>query len=146
MGFFLTDWIKHPSHLPVVGSIFGTTPEQDALKKQIANLQGVYAQYRPMAAQGQMNGLNQRLQAFAPVNNLIGQIEGKGDRPFFDLQALGKNPMPEGMLDVGGQAPKPAPAQPAAPGPGAAYFGGPPPMFRPDTPYTVGGYVPTPRR
>lgn len=88
------DWLAHPSHLPVVGSLFGTTPEQENLKNQIAGLKGMYESYRPQIANAQQQGLNNRLDAFAPVNNLVGEIQGKGqDTPFFNLDPLRKNPM-----------------------------------------------------
>lgn len=84
--------------IPVVGGLLNTlfggqTNQQKDLTKQLARLQGLYAQYRPQLAQAQMQGLSQQLQAFSPVNNLIGQIEGKGNGPYFNLSALMQNPM-----------------------------------------------------
>jgi hypothetical protein len=112
MSFFLTDWIKHPSHLPLIGSVFGQTPEQENLTKQIANLQKVYSEYRPQAAAGQMAGLNQRLDAFAPVNQLLGEIQGKGPgAAFLNLDPLRQNPLAAPGAPLAGSSP-PAPAGP----------------------------------
>lgn len=106
----LLDLLEHPSHLPLIGSLFGTTPEQDKLKQQIANLEGVYKAYRPQIAHAQMQGLDQRLNTFGPVNNLIGEIEGHGgmNSPFFNLSQLEKNP----LTAPGSPLAPPAPAVP----------------------------------
>ena len=84
--------------LPIVGSLF-SDPAAEAKTKALGKLAAAYQAQRPELAQTQTNALNQQLQAFAPANNMLGEMYGPSAMQ--DLTALGQNPMTPGMMDPG---------------------------------------------
>ncbi len=76
-----------------------SNPYEDKLAADMKEVQGLYAQYRPMAAQARTAGLQQQLGAYQPLNNALGAVYGPQYQ--FDLNALGQNPMPPGQLMLG---------------------------------------------
>ncbi len=80
--------------IPIVGgltsSIFGDPDQED----HQANLERAQAQingYRPQAMQGRMNAMNQGALAFGPLNQLMGQMYGKGAMQ--NMKPMMQNPM-----------------------------------------------------
>lgn len=84
--------------LPLIGGFFDD-PAAEAKQKALGQLAAAYQAQRPEMAQSQTNALNQTLGAYAPANNMMGQMYGPSAMQ--DLTALGQNPMTPGMMDPG---------------------------------------------
>lgn len=91
---------KFGERLPVVGglvqSIFGS-PEEEAHQKMMQQAAQAYNQYRPQNIQTRMNAFQNMGNAFAPMNNVMGQLYGQGAQ--MDMSKLIQNPFPQSMLD-----------------------------------------------
>jgi hypothetical protein len=98
-GFFLTDWLAHPSHIPVVGNLFGKTPEEQQVEDKLGQLSQSYQQYRPVAEQAGVNTLSSQLGAFGPANQAIGDVYGS--KYMQNLAGMEKSPLPAGATQVG---------------------------------------------
>ncbi len=109
--------------LPFIGgafeSVFGS-PEEEEMQRQMAASVKAYQQYRPQIMQTGMNAFQNTGAAFAPVNNLIGQMYGQQYMP--DMGKIVQNPFPDSMRsgmyqDAFGAAKQPkAPVSTYAPG------------------------------
>lgn len=85
----------------LVGGLFGADEDKAAKRKQkmLHEMAIAYQAQRPELAQSQTNALNQTLSAYAPSNQMIGDMYGS--QYMQDLDALGQNPMTPGMMNPG---------------------------------------------
>jgi hypothetical protein len=86
------------NRLPFIGgfteALFGS-PEQEEMQRQMAAATKAYQQYRPQIMQTGMNAFQNTGEAFAPVNNLIGDMYGQQYVP--DMSKIVQNPFPASM-------------------------------------------------
>lgn len=73
---------------------------QKFLQDRLTNLGTQYQAYRPAAARGRMNALDNQLAMTGPVNDLLTRMYGPAAG--FDISKLARMPMGQEMFDAGG--------------------------------------------
>lgn len=126
MGFDIRRPLNHIPLLGGLGSSIWGDPDQDRMQDALAASIAEAKRVQPLMHQRDLTQARQTMGAYAPVNDLIGQMYGPGAK--IDLGALLADPNPPGMYE-------PLPPPPVA---------APPPAVAPPAPPRAVGLPPPP--
>lgn len=93
-GAFDFDFDWNPSKMPLFGQFF-QNPDEEQMKRKMADAAMLLEAYRPMMADAQNQGLQQQMSLWRPANNAMAEMYGPGAAQDLGAatQQLGSNEM-----------------------------------------------------